>query len=109
MIAKAVREGWGVRKELKDQLIERMAEIVQTKAVPVPDSMGNVHDRVDVANNHAIAAARVLAAVDQVDQDDYWNADKNTRLDEGKSTENVQFAAGVINRLPLPESLSDGK
>ncbi len=97
-VAKAVRLGWGVQK--KDAIVTRLHEIVEKKSVTGMDAKGEKVDDARTADSHAIAAARVLVAMDQVDQTDHWNADKNERLDEGKLTERHGIG-DVISRRPI--------
>lgn len=104
LISRAVREGWPIPAEKRAALCARMAEIVQTRTIQVPDVDGVFHDRADVAASHAIAAARVLVAADAVNQTDYWNSDKNDRLDAGKATERNALEAVILRQAIIPSS-----
>lgn len=50
---------------------------------------------------------RTAVAIEGQEQVDYWNEDKNKRLDEGKNTESFAFMPAKVNQLPLPPSLMD--
>ena len=72
---RAVDEAWPIPKDARPAIIERLKTVVARKG---PDTDPN-----------AVRAAQVLASMDATNQRDYWNADKNTRLDTGKATDRV--------------------
>ena len=106
-IEQSIRNGWPIPIQRRKALIERMCEITERRTLQVPSSDGSMIERPDLADSHSIAAARVLVAADQVNQTDYWNADKNDRMDHGKATDVHQFQPGKVMQLPLPQSLMD--
>jgi len=100
MVRRAVREGWGVPKETKAAVLIRLAEIANMKSISIPDAKGELVDRPDIANGQVIAAASVLARIDEIDQEDYQHADKNARLDAGLATDRLAVDP-IIARYPV--------
>lgn len=88
LVQRAVRNGWNVPAENRQPVIKRLVGIVEKTECTIMTKEGPV--ALDgPADANAVAAARALIAMDQVDQEDHWNAEKNARLDEGKPTERV--------------------
>lgn len=72
----AIRNRWPVSDELKKKTIDRMADVLCSED-----------------NRDCVSAAKVIVAADKINQEDDHLEDKNSRLDDGKPTENVQFKA----------------
>src|SRR4051812_7409767 len=83
LIARAVREGWDVAKDRRVRVVDRLMKVVDKEAVSVMTKDGPV-SLDGPADSAAVGAARVLVAMDSINQTDYWNQDKNDRLDSGK-------------------------
>lgn len=101
MVRRAVREGWPIPTEKRGDVTGRLLKIIDKQAVSIltEDGVVEVEDRADT---NAIAAARVVVQMDSINQTDYWNYDKNERLDAGKPTERVggvEIDIPGLNRL----------
>lgn len=106
MVARAIRQGWGVSATTRQVCVDRLHQIVARQSVPVPTHDGSgMDDRVDIADAHAISAARVLATIDQIDQTDHWASEKNERLDAGLATERVGSEPVVLRQAISPQAI----
>lgn len=97
LISRAVREGWNVPVEGRAIVVRRLLGVVAKTSVDVMTKEGPANME-GPADQNAVAASRVLVAMDAVNQTDYWNQDKNERLDSGKATERVGIAPVVIEQ-----------
>lgn len=100
MLARAIREGWEIPKAKRGEIVDRLLRVMEKEEVAVMTKEG-IETLDGPADTNAIGAARVLVAMDGQNQTDFWNQDKNERLDAGKTTENVGIAP-VILRKPVP-------
>jgi hypothetical protein len=100
LLQRAVRNGWGIDQDAakKRATVERVMTVIGRSDVDDPKLQAKL-------DANAVRAAAVLVSMDEKDQTDYWNADKNARLDAGKLTENVAFTPPPVNQLPLPSKL----
>jgi hypothetical protein len=97
LIRRAVRERWPVPAAMKVEVVERLRTIVAKTEVQVMTKEGLA--MLDgPADSNANAAARVLVAMDGLNQADDHLADKNKRMDEGKPTERVAVEPVVLER-----------
>lgn len=106
LLSRAVREGWEIPKEKRGTIVGRLLKVVEKEEVAVMTKEG-IETLDGPADVTAVGAARVLVAMDAINQTDFWNQDKNDRLDAGKSTENVALQAPPINRIALPAHLAE--
>lgn len=83
-MGRAVRERWPIPAEKKPEIVARLTAVV-ARSGPEADSA-------------AVQAARVLALMEGQNQTDHWNTDKNTRLDQGKTTDRVGIEPVIIER-----------
>lgn len=81
LITRAVRQGWPVTAQAKEQAVEVAQRIMNS---------GEADER------SRVAALKALIEMDKVNQTDHWNEDKNVRLDAGKATERVD---GVVLKV----------
>jgi hypothetical protein len=103
MVSRAVRENWDVPGEKRGEIVDRLLKVVEKQEVEVMTKEGVV--AIDgPADVNAVRAARVLVAMDALNQTDYWNQDKNDRLDAARSTENVGIEP-VILRQPISSDI----
>lgn len=86
LLRRAVRENWAVDAKIKADGVRYACDIAATSD----------DDRA------RIAAVKTLVEMDRVNQTDFWNADKNERIDNHKATEVIQYQAPTVNILPLP-------
>ena len=91
MARRAIREGWPVKR--REMVVERLEEIVEKRTLTIATATGIVEVE-GPADSNAIAAARVLVAMDGLNQADDHLQDKNQRLDAGQATE----AIAVVRR-----------
>lgn len=97
LIRRALRNGWDIPERMIRNLPEIMAEIVEQKTTTVLDAEGN---QVEISNaRNQVAAAKTILEADRLNQTDFWNQDKNDRLDAGKLTENTGVVP-VVLRAP---------
>ncbi len=97
LVSRAVRHGWKVPVDRRPAIVERLVGLVERTSVTVSTMAGPVEDQ-SRADSNAIQAAKVLVDMDGKDQTDFWNQDKNDRLDAGKMTENNGFMPAIIER-----------
>ncbi len=111
LISRAVRDGWGVPAGKRKAVINRMVGLVEKTVCTIMTAVGPVAVEAP-ADQLAVAASKVLVDIDKVDQTDYWNNDKNERLDSGKATERMSvmpqitlrgIADGDCDVLPVSE------
>lgn len=91
ILSRAARENWPVTAKEKANGVLVASEIMSD-------------DEVDARAR--IAAVKAIVEMDRVNQSDYWNADKNARIDAGQATENIQYQSPPIQQLPLPPHLA---
>lgn len=92
MVRKAVRLRWPIPDDRRTKIVDRLVSIVEKTTVDVPVKDG-VFDSAYHADGNAIAASRVLAAMEGQNQTDEQQADKNARLDGGLLTESIGVVA----------------
>ena len=90
LVRRAVREGWNIGPDDKEILKARLRGIIQKTEVTVPSQAGPISVEAP-ADANAIAAVRVMLAMDQTDQSDTHIAEKYERIDTGKHTEAVKM------------------
>ncbi len=105
LLSRAIKQRWPVPPEKRGTIIEKLVKVVEQESTTVIDSEGNPIE-ITNARNQA-ACARVLVAMDALNQSDDQLEDKNKRLDEGKTTENVGFTPAPVNQLALPKHIAD--
>ncbi len=88
MIRKAIRLRWPIPADRRDKIVNRLASIVEKTAVDIPVKDGCFTSEYH-ADGNAIAASRVLAAMEAQNQSDEHQADKNARIDGGLPTESI--------------------
>lgn len=115
LLGRAVRSGWNIKR--KNMIKRRLEEIMQKTSVSVPTKNGMV-DCDGPADSNAIAAARVLVAMNGQDQADDHLAIKNGQPESStvvNITNNVSVdhrrieLARLANKLGARELLIDGK
>lgn len=119
MIEGAVRKGWNIKR--KNMIQRRLLEIVEKTHVSVPTKNGMV-DCDGPADSNAIAAARVLVAMNGQDQaDDHLALKINDQSDQPNTVVNIHNnnvtaidnrrfeLARLANKLGARELLIDGE
>lgn len=86
-----------VSEPLRRELFDRLAAIVRKETVTVATMDGSIEVE-GPADRNAIAAAAVLAKMDDAAQRDEHQAVKDARIDAGLATDNVGF---TVNILPM--------
>lgn len=94
LITAAIKHGWPVPVGTRRTAVARLTSIIRKPTVTVPCGE-SFFDSAYHADGNAIAAARVLVAMEGQNQADRHIDDKNARLDAGHSTENVAHAVVV--------------
>lgn len=84
LVERAVRNGWGIKR--KNMIVRRLQAIVEKTHVSVATKTGGTVEVDGPADSNAIAAARVLVAMNGQDQADDHLAIKNGQPDNGSST-----------------------
>lgn len=70
MVARAIKERWPVPEDRKAGLVDRLFGIVAKTFVTVMDKTGNTVELDDKADTNAIAAARVIVAMEGQNQEE---------------------------------------
>lgn len=98
MVQRAIREGWEMPPRARKEAGKLLMEIAEQRTATVQNSDG---DAVEVSNaRNQVAAIKALAELDKINQIDYWNQDKNDRIDAGKATERYEGMEIIIPGLP---------
>src|SRR5690348_1656042 len=98
MVQRAIREGWEMPPNARKEAGKLLMEIAEQRTARVQNSDG---DAVEVSNaRNQVAAIKALAELDKINQTDYWNQDKNDRIDAGKATERYEGMEIIIPGLP---------
>jgi hypothetical protein len=107
LIARAARGRWPVSDRMRQAVLSKMAKIVDKDMVEVPGGDGTI--LVDNDRNQ-IAAARVIVAIDAINQADEIKAVDVERADAGKPTSVVQHqhAHAHFDFRALAEAQQDG-
>ncbi len=103
LLRQAVRGGWSIPEAIK-QDAAGILEVIAREPTKVIATMAGP---VEVSNAPAqIAAIQTLAMLSRENQTDYWNQNKNERLDAGQSTENIAFKPAPTYDVPLPPDIA---
>lgn len=105
LIARAVRNGWGVTE--KEPIVQRLYGIVEKESVACVDNQGGVFDNEGLADKNAIAAARVLVQMNGQDQADEHVkiAPKAGQMMPTNVTVGVQVVNGTEVKRLRPEEM----
>lgn len=94
IVRRALRERWPIPVEKRRDIAERVAKVAAES-----------NDERSI-----VAAARVLAQMDGLNQADEHLENKNERLDGGKATERVEgveFVVPGLNQVPTTRTITD--
>ncbi len=93
LVRRAVRDGFDISPELKAALVEQLAGVAK-----------DPHDQRELigAARVLVDMSRVNVALESLDQTDFWNNDKNERLDAGKATERVGIEPVICEEAIRP-------
>lgn len=94
LTTRAVLGRWPIDPDKRRAIVDRLTEIVERKEVTVATQTGTATVQAP-ADSNSIAASRVLASMDALNQSDEHADMKNERLDGGKATENVATTINV--------------
>ncbi len=85
LVRRAVRDGFAIAPKVKEDLVQQLVAVSKDPK-DQRELIGAARVLVDMS--------RVNVALETLDQTDYWNDDKNKRLDAGKATE--RFDATIL-------------
>ncbi len=105
LITTAVRKAWPIPEAKRVEIVDRLLEVVAKREVAVMTKDG-VEILDGPADANAIGASRVLVTMDSLNQADFWNQNKNERLDAGQSTENIAYRPAPTYDLPMPPDIA---
>lgn len=112
LIARAAADGWGMTPAERQTVRGRLVEIVQTKAVMVTAHIGDEEVQIpdgSTADRNSTAAARVLVAVDALDQADRHHVEDHNQKERHHADDVARGAGEGSKHLTIVLAGADPK